>query len=100
MRRFSAREKLLAMVFLLALLWGAWNYRHLFADADAPGVDSQAARPAAAAHAAATGAEASGTTHGAVASRLPDSAWGNNPFDRSWRHPGSPPTPPGAAVNK
>jgi hypothetical protein len=99
-RSFSAREKGLALVFLLALLWGAWNYRHLFADSDSPGMDSRAARPASAAHAVATGAKTSGTPVGAVAARLPDSAWGSDPFDRSWRHPGSPPTPPGAAVNK
>ena len=100
MRSFSAREKGLALVFLLALLWGAWNYRHLFADSDSKGSDSQAARPASAARAVATSAETSRHAVGAVAVRPPDSAWGSNPFDRSWRHPGSQPTPPGAAVSK
>lgn len=85
MKRISSRERSYALIFILALGFGAWNYRHLFSSASE---DSgwASGRGSAAVPAASQGAEQNSAAKlAAQVSRdsLPD--WRDDPFNRPWR---------------
>jgi hypothetical protein len=88
MKKLSGRERLYIGVFGVALLWGGWNYRHLFTSQDAapPATRPQAAvaleaRPETVAPRARLVAKTdSGTTI------QPVPPWSADPFHRSWRN--------------
>lgn len=88
MKSLTTREKALVLVFLLAMAWGAWSYRHLI-----PG----AARTGAMPRTASLEVSPADTTAGPPASEyvvVMDSAmpeWGADPFNRPWRSPDSKP---------
>ena len=83
MKRFSRRERLYAGIFVVALIWGGWNYRQMFFSSKP---DPKPARPAAAASIPGTA-----TT---MARQVPEPAtrthyvapeWMGDPFNRTWR---------------
>jgi hypothetical protein len=89
MKKLSGRERLYIGVFGVALLWGGWNYRHLFS--------SQTATPTVMRPQAAVAVEArpeaalpprarlvAKTDSGTVVQPVPP--WSADPFYRSWRN--------------
>jgi hypothetical protein len=92
MRSVSSREKAFALLFLLALAWGAWNYRPWFlGKPQAETLQGSAPESALALsnpqEPPVPLAAASGDTSRAL---LPD--WGDDPFNRPWRGAGSAPS--------
>ena len=90
MKSISRRERGLALFFLLALAWGAWNYRGLFKSSPSPGPDALAGSSESV-PVQAEGARASKATAGPGpgSSQFSRPDWGTDPFNRSWRQPGA-----------
>ena len=83
MSRLSAREKLFAGIFLVALAWGIWNYRHLFSSGTPSPVGQDSIS-------AAVGPDAPVVNTATMATaetdfEAPD--WGVDPFYPAWRRP-------------
>jgi hypothetical protein len=89
MKNLSSRERLYIGIFGVALLWGGWNYRHLFTSEDAA---PPAPRPQAAVVAQTTPKTVAPqrarlvarTDSGAAVQPVPP--WSKDPFYRSWRN--------------
>jgi hypothetical protein len=87
MRPLSRREQIYMGVFVVALLWGLWNFRGSFG---VPTASAPARRTVSAAAPAGT-PHADGSPAGlqpAVVRRLADAQlppWGRDPFHRQWR---------------
>ena len=85
MKKLSTRERAYMIVFAVALVWGGWNYRHLFKSDDkaAPGTIA----PVAAQTAVAPEPVAPIRVRAAVARDEAYLAppWSGDPFQRDWR---------------
>lgn len=88
MRALTGRERFFVGVFVVALIWGGWNYRHLFRSDTPPAAESiQPARPSAP---AAQQQPVAANSAPALHAELPAvPAWGPDPFQRPWRHTSS-----------
>ena len=97
MRAPSRREQVFGLIFLVSLVWGVWNYRHLLTAKDfAAQTASQSATPASVAAPAASevlpASETPETVH---------ASWGSDPFNRPWRMTRTvAPVTPGVVVKK
>jgi hypothetical protein len=84
-KQLSKRERTYAVIFGLALVFGVWNYRHLFfgPDDQAPGDTSPVASQAM----LAPEQHASAVVRPAVArdSNFVAPSWSGDPFHRSWQ---------------
>jgi hypothetical protein len=84
-KQLSKREKTYVVIFALALVFGGWNYRHLFLGADE--------KPTAKATPAASPAVSTAAQTKAIAVRpavardddFEAPSWSGDPFQRSWR---------------
>jgi hypothetical protein len=81
MKSLSTREKIYVGILILALFWGAWNYRHVFMG---PPASTHGQEPTVSV-AAVTVSERimNSTRFDSGSQRVPD--WGPDPFHRSWR---------------
>lgn len=75
MRAFTRRELAFVIIFAASLVWGGWNYRHLFTTRKTDAPPPAAANPAAPTSAPIVAASA-------VETQVP---WGPDPFNRDWR---------------
>lgn len=92
MRTLSRREKLFVGIFVVALIWGIWNYREMFFESG----KTATPKPVAALTPATVPPAPAATTTGIIADTkpakgpqtskpVPTYAWDRNPFHRDWR---------------
>lgn len=97
MRAPTRREQVFGLIFVLSLVWGAWNYRHLFTSKTTSAPD---ASQSAASTTAVTTPAVETERRPATAEKTP-TPWGTDPFNRPWRLTRTVVSnTPGVAVNK
>lgn len=80
MRAPSRRESIFGAIFVVTLVWGLWNYRHLFTALVPTAATS--AQPSAT---SAVKTLAVTQTESPLSRPTSEAGWGSDPFNRPWR---------------